>query len=74
MVAVFATFASLALLEFKELGIGLGVAVLLDAVVVRILILPSAIALLGRRVWWPGRLVAPVVARDERQEVTASAA
>jgi len=73
MVAVFATFASLALLEFKELGIGLAVAVLLDAVVVRILILPSAIALLGRRVWWPGRVEA-VVAHDERQAVTAGAA
>jgi RND superfamily putative drug exporter len=52
MIAVFATFATLSLMEFKQLGAGLATAVLLDAVVVRILILPAAIALLGKRVRW----------------------
>jgi RND superfamily putative drug exporter len=55
MVAVFATFATLSLMEFKQLGVGLAAAVLIDAIVVRILILPAAISLLGRRVWWPSR-------------------
>ena len=44
MVAVFAVFATLSMIEFKQLGVGLAAAVLLDAVVVRILILPAAIA------------------------------
>jgi len=39
----------------KELGIGLAVAVLVDAVVVRAIVLPSLMMLLGRWNWWPGR-------------------
>jgi len=38
----------------KELGLSLSVAVLLDAVVVRGILLPSALTLIGRRLWWPG--------------------
>jgi RND superfamily putative drug exporter len=58
MVAVFATFATLSLMEFKQLGVGLAAAVLIDAIVVRILILPAIISLLGRWVWWPSRVAA----------------
>jgi putative drug exporter of the RND superfamily len=54
MVSVFAIFASLHMVEMKQLGVGLAVAVLVDALVVRTVILPAAIALLGDRVWWPG--------------------
>lgn len=57
MVAVFAIFAVLKQLEFKQLGIGLGAAVLLDATVVRAVLLPATMALLGRLNWylptWP---------------------
>jgi RND superfamily putative drug exporter len=49
MVSVFAIFASLHMIEMKELGIGLAVAVLVDALVVRVIILPSLLMLLGRR-------------------------
>ena len=52
MVAVFAIFATLGLVEFKIMGIGLGVAVLLDATVVRAVLLPSAMKLLGDWNWW----------------------
>jgi RND superfamily putative drug exporter len=55
MVSVFAIFASLHMIEMKELGIGLAVAVLVDALVVRVIVLPSLITLLGKRIWWPGR-------------------
>jgi putative drug exporter of the RND superfamily len=58
MVAVFATFATLSLMEFKQLGVGLAAAVLIDAIVVRILILPAIISLLGRWAWWPSRVAA----------------
>jgi uncharacterized membrane protein YdfJ with MMPL/SSD domain len=51
MVAVFAIFATLGLLEFKQLGVGLGAAVLIDATIVRGIALPAAIALLGDRGW-----------------------
>jgi len=53
---VFAIFATLSMVEFKQLGVGLSAAVLLDALVVRIVVLPSIMALLGRFNWWPGKL------------------
>ena len=49
MVSVFAIFASLHMIEMKELGLSLAVAVLVDALVVRIVILPAFLMLLGRR-------------------------
>jgi RND superfamily putative drug exporter len=52
MVAVFSIFATLSTLDFKQLGIGLGAAILIDATVVRAVLLPAAMALLGRWNWW----------------------
>jgi uncharacterized membrane protein YdfJ with MMPL/SSD domain len=49
MIAVFSIFATLHLLEFKQLGFGLAVAILLDATIVRAVALPAAVTLLGRR-------------------------
>ena len=49
MIAVFSIFATLHLLEFKQLGFGLAVAILLDATVVRAVALPAVVTLLGRR-------------------------
>jgi putative drug exporter of the RND superfamily len=54
MVSVFAIFASLHIVELKEIGIGLAAAVLIDALVVRVIVLPSLMTLLGRANWWPG--------------------
>jgi RND superfamily putative drug exporter len=51
MVAVFSLFAMLRLPEMKQLGVGLGAAVLIDATVVRAFALPAVIALLGERRW-----------------------
>ena len=57
MVAVFAIFATLGALEFKQLGIGLAVAILLDATVVRAVLLPATMKLLGDANWYlPRRL------------------
>jgi RND superfamily putative drug exporter len=56
MVSVFSIFASLHMVEMKELGVGLAVAVLVDALVVRIIVLPSLMTILGRWNWWPGRV------------------
>ena len=53
MVAVFAIFATLSLVEMKQLGVGLAAAIAIDAVVVRLLLLPSVMIVLGRANWWP---------------------
>ncbi len=49
MVAVFSILATLSLIQLKMLGVGLGAAVLIDATVVRGILVPAALALLGER-------------------------
>lgn len=51
MVAVFAVFGTLSMQDMQQMGVGLGVAVLLDATVVRMVLLPSLMTLLGERNW-----------------------
>ncbi|MFC0843271.1 MMPL family transporter [Streptomyces noboritoensis] len=55
MVTVFGAFVALHLTEMKQMGFCLAVAVLLDAVVIRLMVLPSLLLLLGERAWWPLR-------------------
>jgi putative drug exporter of the RND superfamily len=52
MVAVFALFATLPLASTKQLGVGLAAAVLLDATIIRAVLLPAVMALLGEKNWW----------------------
>ncbi|HZO05688.1 MAG TPA: MMPL family transporter, partial [Solirubrobacterales bacterium] len=52
MLAVFIVFAGAPIATVSQLGIGLTVAVILDATVVRIVLLPALMLLLGDRVWW----------------------
>ncbi len=52
MVGVFSIFATLTMLDVKQLGIGLAAAILLDATLVRAVLLPAAMTLLGRANWW----------------------
>jgi uncharacterized membrane protein YdfJ with MMPL/SSD domain len=56
MVGVFAVFATLGLLSLKQMGFGLAVSVLIDATVIRALLLPAAMTLLGERNWWLPRI------------------
>ncbi|MBK9477200.1 MAG: MMPL family transporter [Tetrasphaera sp.] len=49
MVGVFSVFGTLSSLEMKQLGVGLAAAVLLDATLVRSVMLPAVLSLLGRR-------------------------
>ncbi|MCX4667670.1 MMPL family transporter [Streptomyces sp. NBC_01381] len=51
MVAVFAVFGTLSMQDMQQMGVGLGVAVLLDATLVRMVLLPSLMTLLGDRNW-----------------------
>jgi RND superfamily putative drug exporter len=57
MVAVFFGFASGDLVDMQQMGFGLGVAVLLDATIVRSVLVPATMRLLGDRNWYlPRRL------------------
>jgi RND superfamily putative drug exporter len=57
MVAVFAIFATLTFIDFKEMGVGLAVAILVDATIVRAVLLPATMKLLGRWNWYlPSKL------------------
>jgi putative drug exporter of the RND superfamily len=52
MVFVFAVFATLSFLDFREMGIGLAVAVLIDATIVRGVLLPASMRVLGEWNWY----------------------
>src|SRR5436189_653730 len=57
MVAVFSIFTTLSLLFFKQFGVGLAAAILIDATLVRAVLLPATMKLLGERNWYlPGWL------------------
>lgn len=51
MVSVFSLFVTLSMVEMKQMGVGLAVAVALDATLVRVVLLPSVLTLLGERAW-----------------------
>ncbi len=56
-------FATSGVILVKEVGVGIALAVLIDATIVRALLVPSLMAILGRRNWWPrngGNHVSPV--------------
>ena len=49
---MFAIFATLSAVEFKQMGVGLAVAVAIDATLVRAVLLPATMKLLGERNWY----------------------
>ncbi len=57
MVGVFSIFATLSTIDFKQLGIGLAAAILLDATIIRAVVLPSLMTMLGDRNWWAPRFL-----------------
>ncbi|MEU1597193.1 MMPL family transporter [Streptomyces sp. NPDC005708] len=74
MVAVFAIFGTLSMQSMKQMGVGLAAAVLIDATIIRGVLLPAVMALLGERNWylpkWLHRL--PDLTHDESPEAVAS--
>jgi RND superfamily putative drug exporter len=52
MVAVFGIFGTLSFMMFKQMGVGLAFAVLLDATLIRGILLPASMKLLGEHNWW----------------------
>ena len=57
MVVVFAAFVSLEFVFIQQLGLGLAVAVLIDATIVRVILLPASMQLLGDWNWWLPRFL-----------------
>jgi RND superfamily putative drug exporter len=67
MVSVFAIFITLSMIEMKMIGVALAASILIDATVIRLVILPACLVLLGERTWWPGRLQRPRGEVDESE-------
>ena len=63
MMAVFVAFGGSSIATVSQLGVGLTVAVLLDATVVRIVLLPALMLLIGERVWWLPRWLDRILPR-----------
>jgi uncharacterized membrane protein YdfJ with MMPL/SSD domain len=81
MVGVFAVFALMPILDMKEMGIGLAAAVLIDATIIRAVLLPASMKLLGDWNWylptwleWLPRLEPAVEGAEPRERVEAPAA
>lgn len=74
MVAVFAIFGTLSMQDFKQLGVGLAVAILLDATVVRAVLLPATMSLLGEANWYLPRRLGwlPVLSHGEELDARGS--
>ena len=57
MVSVFAAFALAEVVTIKSIGVGMAIAVAVDATIIRVLLVPATMRLLGKRNWWaPGPL------------------
>ncbi|MFJ2805290.1 MMPL family transporter [Kitasatospora sp. NPDC087271] len=74
MVCVFALLASLNFIEMKQMGVGMACAVLLDATVIRIVVLPAVVTLLGWKTFWPSRLARQTTTRTPRMPAIVAAA
>jgi RND superfamily putative drug exporter len=68
MVSVFSIFATLSMLEMKMMGVALSGAILLDATLIRLVMLPAILTLLGDRAWWPMRRPRPLGERVVEDE------
>jgi putative drug exporter of the RND superfamily len=55
MTGVFSVFVTLSAIEYKMLGLGMALAILIDATLVRGVLLPAALTLMGDRAWGKGR-------------------
>jgi RND superfamily putative drug exporter len=70
MCGVFIAFATAGLADLREYGIGLAVAVVIDATIVRLVLLPTLIRLLGRWGWWSPPYLEHLLARLRLTERT----
>ncbi|MFF2391445.1 MMPL family transporter [Nocardia sp. NPDC058114] len=71
LAAVFCVLGVLPLITLTQLGIVVGIGILLDTFVVRTLVVPALFALLGDKVWWPGSLAKAEAAQPASTEAVA---
>ncbi|MET0817800.1 MAG: MMPL family transporter [Solirubrobacteraceae bacterium] len=74
MVAVFSTFALGSSQDMKQMGVGLAVAILIDATLVRAVLLPATMKLLGKRNWYLPKRLSWLPKFDHEAEVAPAAA
>ena len=74
MVAVFSIFATLGIVELKQFGVGLAVAVLIDATIVRAVLLPATMKMLGEWNWYLPRPLRRLPHLGERRPAAEPAA
>jgi putative drug exporter of the RND superfamily len=73
MVAVFISFSTAQISIVRELGVGLAVAIALDALVIRLLVMPAVLLLIGPRMWGKRAPGGDLVADQRRQELASAA-
>jgi RND superfamily putative drug exporter len=73
MIAVFGSFALTQVLVVKEIGFGLAVAVLLDTTLVRLVLVPATMKLMGDRNWWMPRVLDRIVPEIDEGEAMPAA-
>src|SRR4051794_25754838 len=74
LAATFAVLVALPLVMLVELGFLVAFGVLLDALLVRSVLVPALTLLIGRRIWWPSRLSRPAAEPPDRQRSLADQA
>jgi RND superfamily putative drug exporter len=70
MVAVFAVFVGTGVPSIKEIGLGNAVAIAVDATLVRLVLVPAAMELMGRWNWWLPRPLARVLPKTAFEEMS----
>ena len=66
LLVVIGSFATSSIPIMRQIGIGLGLAIAIDAVIVRLFLVPATMRLLGRANWWPGGRIQPPGSDDAR--------
>ena len=70
MIAVFGSFALTGVLVIKEIGFGLAIAVLIDTTLVRLVLVPASMKLMGDKNWWMPKALGRFVPQiDEGESV-----
>ena len=57
MIGVFSIFGTLSTIDMKQMGVGLATAILIDATLIRAVVLPALMTALGRANWWTPRFL-----------------
>ncbi|MDO5512658.1 MMPL family transporter [Corynebacterium sp.] len=72
LAAVFAALGVLPLVVLAQVGIVIFIGVLLDTLIVRTILIPAIVQMLGEKFWWPGKVKPKKTQREEKVVATAS--